>query len=381
MIIREVRLSNVRSYEQFSSDLSPNTTLILGKNGSGKTTILESLYFLMQGTSFRGRDADMVAHSSTRTELQIHFLNDEKRHSSLQIEPNDCIKKVFKVDGKQSARLPAKHRLPVVLFEPDELRLLTSSPERRRRFFDTIIAHIDTHYAANLRRYQRILAQRNELLKQYREATSRQTSFRGRSDVSGFTPDTSGGVKPLLNHIEDQLFAWDIQFAELATKIVSTRRDFIERANAELSTLYSELAGSPHSVVASYHSKLKSDNYQQQLHSALNNEKIADSYRGYTSHGPHRDDVLLSIDGHLTSETASRGELRTIMLAFKLFEVAEQQRVYGQAPLILLDDVFSELDASREIQLITALNNYQTIITATDVRNSLKSDASQIIQL
>ena len=355
MIIREVRLSNVRSYEQFSSILSPNTTLILGKNGSGKTTILEALYYLMQGTSFRGRDADMVAHSSTRTELQIHFSNDEKRHSSLQIEPNDCIKKVFKVDGKQSARLPAKHRLPVVLFEPDELRLLTSSPERRRRFFDTIIAHIDTHYAANLRRYQRILAQRNELLKKREE----------------MSPTTW----------EDQLFAWDIQFAELATRIVSARRDFIERANAELSTLYSELAGSPHSIVASYHSKLKSDNYQQQLHSALNNEKIADSYRGYTSHGPHRDDVLLSIDGHLASETASRGELRTIMLAFKLFEVAEQQRVYGQAPLILLDDVFSELDASREIQLITALNNHQTIITATDVRNSLKSDASQIIQL
>lgn len=347
MAIRELRLSNVRSYELYSAGFDPELTLILGKNGTGKTTLLEGLYYLMQGSSFRGRGREMIAHDSTRASLVLEGDDISPRRAHLQQTTDDTIKKSFEVDGKTSYRLLARHRLPVVLFEPDELRLLSSSPERRRGFFDGIITRLYPGYGTILGRYQRTLAQRNELLKQ-----------REQSPVDAW---------------ENQLFVWDMKFAELALEITRQRREFIVQSNSYLSRLYSDMAGAEHHVVVSYHSSIAADNYQQKLLDRLHANRVADSYRGYTTSGPHRDDFVITLDGHLAAETASRGEMRTIMLAYKLLEVQLQHETAQSPPLILLDDVFSELDRERESQLMNALAGYQTIITATDLRDSLKS--------
>lgn len=369
MILREIRLAHVRSYELFSAELSPETTLVLGPNGTGKTTLLEAIGYLTMGTSFRGRDREMIAHDTTRADLALELTNGAKRSATLQLTPDDKVKKTFKVADKTSARLPARARIPTVLFDPDELRLLSSSPERRRRFFDSLLARLYPSYATILARYQRTVLQRNELLKQYREATSRPTGFRGRSDLSGFNPDTSGGTESLLRSLDDQLFVWDIKFAELAREITRQRREFVMTTSARLSEHYSRLAGTEHHVQSSYHSSISPDNYQQTLLHRLTSERLADSDRGFTSVGPHRDDILIHLDGHPVGETASRGELRSIMLAYKLLEVELQHELTDTMPLILLDDVFSELDTSREQALLTALSGHQTIITATDIRN------------
>ncbi len=353
MNIREIRVSNLRSYELFSASFDPELTLILGPNGTGKTSLLEAVYFLTAGTSFRGRDRDMIAHDSTRADIVLE-LGDESRRASLQLTAEDKIKKSFDIRGKITQRLPAAARLPVVLFEPDELRLLTSSPERRRRFMDGVLSRLYPQYATILNRYQRTLLQRNELLKRREDMDEKSWS--------------------------DQLFVWDLKFADLALEIVRQRREFAVTSNSHLSKLYSDIAGSEHHVTVSYHSTLPDEHYQQKLLDRLHANRVADSYRGYTSVGPHRDDFLLSLDGHLAAETASRGEMRSIMLAYKLLEVALQQDAYDSAPLILLDDVFSELDPSRERALMRALRGHQTIITATDLRDSLKSRGA-IIQL
>lgn len=381
MSIREIRLSNVRSYELFSTQLNPGVSLVLGRNGTGKTTLLEGLYYLAHGTSFRGRDRDMIAHESTRGDLMVIDDEGRERRASLQLTVDDKVKKTFVIGEKTTARLPNVARQPVVLFEPDELRLLSSSPERRRRFFDGILARLYPQYATVLARYQRILLQRNELLKQYAQAqsaTSRQASFRGRSVASGFTPDASGGAKPLLDSIDDHLFTWDIKFAEAATNITDMRRNFIVTSNTHLSRLYTVMAGGDHHVSLAYTSSLPAENYQQKLLDALYRSRLHDSYRGYTTSGPHRDDFSLFLDSHLAAETASRGEMRTIMLAYKLLEVELQQEIFNAPPLILMDDVFSELDALREQQLMAALAPYQTIVTATDLRDELKINASII---
>lgn len=347
MIIRELRLSNVRSYELFSAQFDPELTLILGKNGTGKTTLLEGLYYLLQGTSFRGRDRDMIAHDSTRATLVLESDEDLERRGDLQQTVEDRIKKTFRVADRTSARLLARHRSPVVLFEPDELRLLSSSPERRRNFIDGILSRLYPQYATILGRYQRTLMQRNELLKQREQMPA--------------------------DRWENQLFVWDIKFAELALEITRQRREFVVLSNSHLSRIYSDTAGSEHHVMVSYQSPVPADNYQQTLLNRLHANRVADSYRGYTTSGPHRDDFLITLDGHLASETASRGEMRTIMLAYKLLEVQLQTEASGTTPLILLDDVFSELDRDRESQLMSALAGHQTIITATDLRDSLKS--------
>lgn len=342
----------MRSYELFSAVLDEHVTLILGNNGTGKTTLLEALYYMAQGTSFRGRDRDMIAHDSTRVDiLQIEDHGDERR-ASLQESSDDKIKKTFIIEDKTTLRLPTKFRRPVVLFEPDELRLLSSSPDRRRKFFDGVLARLYPEYATVLARYQRVLMQRNELLKQGE-----------RYDDGSW---------------EDQLFVWDIKLADLATTITTMRREFIVTSNTQLGRLYSELAGSPHRVAVTYVSSVPADNYHQSLLSHLSRTHLPDRYRGYTGSGPHRDDFSIQLDGHNATEIASRGEMRTIMLAYKLLEVELQQEVYRQPPLILMDDVFSELDTTREQRLMHALSDNQTVITATDLRDELKISAKII---
>ena len=353
MIIRELRVNNVRPYGLYSAQLNPGVTLILGPNGTGKTTLLESLHYLLQGTSFKGRDRDMIAHGHAKSHMLLVDDSGLERRAQLEVLFDDKLKKVFNIEQKNTARLPAKHRAPVVLFEPDELRLLSSSPQRRRQFFDGILSRLHPQYATALSRYQRVVLQRNELLKH-------------QADTSAANWDS-------------HLFTWDIKFTELADVIISYRQAFIALANEHLSGIYSAMAGSKNEVTLSYSSNLPKNNYAQNLLKQLEHRRHADAMRGFTSLGPHRDDFLVSLNGHPASETASRGEMRTIMLACKLLEVQLQEEAYASKPLILMDDVFSELDSNREQQLMNALQDYQTIITATDLRDELKIDASIIL--
>lgn len=354
MIIREIRVQNVRPYGLYSSPLNPGVTLILGKNGTGKTTLLESMYYLLQGTSFKGRDRDMITHGNTISNLLIVDVNGVERRASLELGVDDKIKKTFTVEQKNTARLPTKHRHPVVLFEPDELRLLSSSPQRRRQFFDGVLSRLNPQYSTLLNRYQRVVLQRNELLKHQAD-----------------TPQATWDA---------HLFAWDIKYTELADVVMHQRREFVNASNQHLSRIYNSLAGGKHTVSVAYESSLPEQNYAQNLLKQLEHRRHTDALRGYTSLGPHRDDFLVYLDGHPANETASRGEMRTIMLAYKLLEVEMQQAAYGETPLILMDDVFSELDSTREQQLMHALKGHQTVITATDLRDELKIDA-QIITL
>ena len=358
MVVKKISVNGLRSYALYSAELHPEVTLIIGKNGTGKTTLLEAIYFMHRGTSFRGRDRDIIPYESTNAEIKINFDNEEIRKAQITLQADGKIAKQFHTDGVKTARLGTKHKLPVVLFEPDELRLLTSSPGRRRDFLDGIIARLSPTYSTVLSRFNRSLAQRNELLKQF-DAMKR--------DVW-----------------ESHLFAWDVKLAELSSTIIKTRINFIDHSNKQLSRIYSHIAGDEHILSAKYLSELsdiKSEGLHQHILGYLESNRQSDAFRGYTSIGPHRDDFTLSLDSHGAAETASRGEMRTIMLAFKLLEVELQEHHSGQKPLILLDDVFSELDSDRELQLINSLKNYQTIITATDLRDYTKEHSSSIITL
>ena len=352
MSLTAISLANLRSYELYQVALDANVTLILGKNGSGKTTLLEALYFLHRGTSFRGRDRDMIAHGKSTADIRLDDSAGNIRRVHLQLMAGDKLSKNFTIDDKTTQRMPAKHRLPAVLFEPDELRLLSSSPQRRRQFLDDILVRLYPSYGTQLARYNRTLLQRNELLKQHESMS--QTAW------------------------ESHLFAWDVKFAELAQHIVSKRAEFISLSNQHLSRLYSSMANAEHEVLISYQSAFEPSNYHQQLVHKLNAARHGDALRGFTSVGPHREDIEISLDGYPASETASRGEMRTIMLAYKLLEVELQKELTDMSPLILMDDVFSELDITREQKLMHTLQGYQTIITATDLRDELKIDASII---
>lgn len=344
---------NVRSHELFACEFNPGMTVILGHNGRGKTSLLEAIYLLYRGTSFKARDRDMIRHDSVNAEMKVVFSDETERRARLSITPDGKLNKEFIVSGKKSARLAPTQRLPIVLFDPEELRALSGSPSRRRDFFDGVIARLSPTYSTVLNRFSRTLAQRNELLKQY------ETMSHGAW--------------------ESHMFAWDVKFVELASTIIKARANFIIYSNQHISQLYSELAGSKHIISAAVSTEFESiEITRQKLLAHLERNHQNDALHGFTSSGPQRDDILISLDDHPAGETASRGELRTIMLAYKLLEVELQKDAAGINPIILMDDVFSELDISREQKLLETLKNYQTIITATDLRDKLDIDAVTI---
>lgn len=337
--VKTLHVKHIRSHTEYSVDFSPEVTILTGANGSGKTSLLEAVYLSLQGTSFRGSDGDMLQKESPWWKIDV-ILNDQQVRT-IKFDPEKTTsRKQFVIDSKTTARLPAKQKYPVVLFEPEDLRLLHGSPTRRRQFIDRFISQLNPLYGPTLRKYERTLKQRNNLLK-----TLNKGSF------------TS------LATYEDQLFAWNIALAEHGAYIIEQRIAFIEQINQNLSNVYQDIAGTSDDVSIHYSHTFVGD-VKQKLLNELHAHLERDRYLGSTSVGPHRHDVIFEINSSPALSVASRGEARTIVLALKFLEVEIIERLTGKAPIILLDDVFSELDATRQKLLTSQLKGHQIIITS-----------------
>ncbi len=333
-IVQKLAVQNVRSHQSITIDLSPNTTVITGLNGSGKTTLLESLYIALQGTSFKGSDKDVLQNDKDWWRIDIMFSDEQKR--SIKFDPSRTTgRKQFIIDSKTNYRMLPKHKHPVVLFEPEDLRLLNGSPTRRRQFIDRFITQLDPQYGVALRKYERALKQRNNLLKQ------------------GMASD-------------DELFAWDITLSEYGAYIIEQRSIFIEKINLKLNDAYNDIAETKDTVSTHYSHTFIGD-IKQKLLNELQTHLYRDKIVGNTSVGPHRHDMLFLFNDNPALSVASRGEVRTIILALKFLEVEIIEQLTNIKPLILLDDVFSELDETRQARLHTG--NYQIIITTTENRS------------
>lgn len=329
--IQSLHVKHIRSHREYSIEFSPEVTIITGANGSGKTSLLEAVYISLQGTSFRGSDGDLLRKESPWWKIDV-VLNDQQTRTIKYDPAKTPSRKQFVIDSKTTARIPAKLKHPVVLFDPDDLRLLHGSPTRRRQFIDRFISQLNPLYGPALRKYERAMKQRNNLLK------------------SAYISD-------------DQLFAWNIALAEHGAYIIEQRIAFIEQINQNLSGLYQSIAGT-HDEVSIHYSHTFVGDIKQKLLNELHAHAERDRYLGNTSVGPHRHDVIFQINTSPALSTASRGEARTIVLALKFLEVDIIERLTGKQPVILLDDVFSELDASRQKLLTSQLKGHQIIITS-----------------
>jgi len=331
-IVSKLAVHNVRSHGQYEVTLSSGVTVITGPNGSGKTTILESIYLALQGTSFKGTDSDMLRTNGPWWKIDILLDDQDKR--TVKFDPTKTTaRKQFVVDGKTTARLAAKNKYPVVLFEPEDLRLLNGSPARRRQFIDRFISQLNPLYGTSLRKYERALRQRNNLLKRFQVSS-------------------------------DELFAWDITLAEHGAYIIEQRIAFIEKIQSELNDAYHEIATTNDEVSVHYSHTFVGDVKQKilaELHAHVERDKML----GNTSVGPHRHDVIFELNQSPAMSNASRGEVRTIVLALKFLEVAIIEQLTGLKPLILLDDVFSELDIERQKALSDKTREHQIVMTST----------------
>lgn len=205
-----------------------------------------------------------------------------------------------------------------------------------------MLSRLDAQYEATLRAFHRTLLQRNELLKHPHETTQ---------------------------NWRDHLFAWDIKFVQLATHIAQARAEFLTRHEVALSSLYAALAGRKTAFAAAYQASVSLDQYEQALLDHLQRARDYEITTGHTSAGPHREDFAIFLHNQPAIKVASRGEMRTIMLAFKLLELELQTKASQSRPLILLDDVFSELDATREKLLQETIQHHQFVVTTTDARH------------
>lgn len=329
-MIDDLRLQNFRSYKDTTIEFGAGVNIIVGPNASGKTNLLEAVLVLCRGSSYRAPDSDLISHGSEWARIDGHFLGNERTIKLFE----ERSKKEYIIGGTILKRLPLSRSVPVVVFEPNHLRLLTESPEHRRNFLDDIIEQTVPSFAEIRRQYKRALAQRNALLKQ---SSSR-----------------------------DQLFVWNIRLSELGGQVADHRITYVNDHRSELNKLYNKLVNKKYKTDMVYETKMSPDSYGSSMLKLLEKNVQIDQERGFTTIGPHRDDLQLLIKGYTLAASASRGETRTILLALKLLEVRSLEKSREHKPILLLDDVFSELDGARRMALTEHLRDHQTFITTTD---------------
>jgi DNA replication and repair protein RecF len=343
-MLSNIRLQHFRSYTDTSFEFEDGVNIIIGPNASGKTNLLEAVLFVARGKSFRVKDQELLQHGSEWARLDADT-PDTLRTVKLQ-QTAEKLQKTISIGDKTLSRLSPQTIIPTVLFEPSHLQFLVGAPEMRRDFIDSILEQIDGSYTRLVNNYKRTLTQRNSLLKSERQPT------------------------------QDQLFVWNVRLSEFGAQIVIKRHALIDEINQQASDTYSAIAGKQSDLTIKYTPDIQSDQYASYLHKKLEERYELDRLRGFTSVGPHREDITLFLDGNPQQHTASRGEVRTTLLTLKIIELHMLEAAIKQRPLLLLDDVFSELDGARRKALTKYLRRYQTFITTTDadmVMNNIKN--------
>ncbi len=333
-------LRNFRSYDNYAIELSPSVNIVVGPNASGKTNLLEAVLYVSSGSSFRAKERDLLMYD--QDSFKVEAETGEGVTRTIVVKQSPVADKVITIDDKKYKKLSQKQSIPVTLFEPEHMRMVHGSPERRREYLDGILKQTIPGYRKFLRDYKRVLAQRNKLLKSNRPIQ------------------------------KDELFVWDLKISELGAYIVDHRQKLVDQINKDTSRIYSQLSGKDQSLLLEYSATIVANDYASVALKALQERFDQDKLIGYTTIGPHRDDISFVLNDHPALTTASRGETRTIVLACKLIELLILEQARDQSPILLLDDVFSELDSARRRYLTDYLERYQTIITTTDADAIIK---------
>lgn len=325
MIVRSVRLSNFRSHESFVLECDTQTTTIIGENGCGKTSILEAIYESLRGKSFRAADKEILRRGAEFYRVELEYYDGRR-----VVVVFDGEKKEFLAEDRKTRRLPKKVQYPIVLFEPDDLHLVGSSPTTRRGYFDRVFGQLSESYGVSLARYNKVLKQRNDLLK-----------------------DTEAQA--------GDLFSWNILLVKYGVELLEARRRIVEKINERFTEIYRSIAENGDEVRLEYISEVGSES---EFLGELERNFERDSLLGHTGYGVHHDNYEFVFNGVKADGSASRGEVRSSVLALKFIEADLVLEVLGKRPLVLLDDVFSELDDVRQKCLVRNFKDNQIILTS-----------------
>ncbi len=334
MRIESLSLQNFRNYETVELEFSQGVNLLFGDNAQGKTNLLESIYVAATTRSFRGgKDKELIRKGEEQAHITLKLRKDDILHK-IDMHFESGKRKTAAIDGipiKRSAELFGL--LHAISFSPDDMDMVKEGPERRRRFLDMELCQLDKIYLSKLADYNKALAQRNALLKQI------------------------GTDRSLLYTLD----VWDRQLCECAKYLIREREHFTEELGPILEEKHNTLSKGKEHLTMKYLPNVTGEEMYQKLQQ--NREK--DMYLKSTSVGPHRDDVHFAIDEMDVRMFGSQGQQRTVVLSIKLAEIEMVKRKIHDLPVLLLDDVLSELDRNRQIQLLGEMKDIQTIVTCT----------------
>ena len=338
MVITSIDLKNYRNYRDLHLDLHPEINVFYGDNAQGKTNILESAYVCATAKSHRGsRDKEIIEFGENESHIKLMAEKDRVPvRIDMHLRKNGS--KGIAVNGiplrKTSELFGVIH---VVFFSPEDLSLVKNGPAERRRFINMELCQLSSLYVHNLIQYSRSVLQRNQLLKD-----------------SGYFPET-----------EALLDTWDEQLIRYGTEIIRERGEFIRDLSGIVGAIHSRLSGGKEEMEIRYEPDCRAEAFAMDLA----NSRSRDIRMKTTCTGPHRDDISFYVNGVDIRKYGSQGQQRTAALSLKLAEIELVKRLSKDEPILLLDDVLSELDSGRQDQLLSAIQNTQTLITCTGLED------------
>ena len=339
MYIKEVYLKNFRNYREQTIELNENANVFYGLNAQGKTNILEALYFSALGRSFRTfKENELIKFNHDYSNIIITYIKND-RENKIEINLNKGNKKIIKINGvKINKSSEIVGNINLVIFSPDDITILKQGPALRRKFLDVLISQLKPKYLFELLEYNKILDNRNACLK--------------------------------ARNI-DTLDIWNEQLASKMEIIHKYRKEYIDKLQNKLITIHPELTNNQEEIKIIY--KTNFSNKEDFIELLKRNEQN-DLFKGFTNEGAHREDFEILINDKSLSMYGSQGQHRTAILSLKIAELNIIKEEIGENPILLLDDVTSELDEQRVMSIFDVVKDYQVLITCTDLAQILKYD-------
>lgn len=353
MKINSIKLTNYRNYTEEKVYFSPNLNVLLGKNAQGKTNLLEAIYFCAVAKSPRtSKESELVNWQKDFAQIMLDY---STRAGEKKVEIT------LKKRGKKIVRLNKINILKIadlvgavkcVYFSPDELKLVKDAPQDRRKFLDTDISQLDKNYFYNLLKYNKILDSRNKLLKEQKD----------------------------VEVIKQTLPIWSTQLAQTGAKIIASRIKFLQKLTLYAMESHAYLTGNSEKLELNYQGvvALTEKDIEAKLLQQLSLNEEKDLRLGYTTVGPHRDDIEMKVNNIDIRAFGSQGQHRTVALSLKLAELEIFKDECCEYPILLLDDVLSELDIDRQSKLLEKTKQIQTIMTTTNTNEYLLDKATII---
>ena len=334
MIIKSLELADYRNYGSLDMKFDKGTNILYGDNAQGKTNILEAIYLTATTKSHKGsKDREIVNFEKEEAHIRAYIEKDNVE-SRIDMHLRKSGSKGIAVDGQRIKKAGDLLGLcNVVFFSPEDLGIIKNGPAERRRFIDMELCQLDNIYLFNLNNYNKIVNQRNKLLK----------------DIF-FNPD-----------LKETLNIWDMQLVSYGSKIIERRRLFVDQLNEIILDIHKRLSGNRENLSIAYEPNIEVDDFEKNMRYSRDKDIKAKM----TTVGPHRDDFSIIVNGIDIRKYGSQGQQRTAALSLKLSEIELVKKIAKDNPILLLDDVLSELDSNRQNYLLNSIGDIQTIITCT----------------